>query len=197
MTHRLFRLLIPGLLCLLSSGCGGGDEVVLNMALQDPAGPVPVEVPSETPPPEIPVEPIPEETLPPPPPPPPPDCPSLVLDPKTLTDPISQQSYEISIPEGFSISFYSNQISGARSLALGTNGTLFVGTRSLGTVYALSDTDGDNYAETVRVIADNLNVPNGVAFRDGDLYVAERHRIIRYDEIESQAFVPSCPRGRN
>ena len=188
MTHKPFKLLIPGLLCLLFSGCGGGDEIVLNMSLQDPAGPMPVEVPSE-PPPEIPVEPIPEETLPPP----PPDCPSLVLDPKTLTDPISQQSYEISIPEGFSISFYSNQISGARSLALGTNGTLFVGTRSLRTVYALSDTDGDNYAETVRVIADNLDVPNGVAFRDGDLYVAERNRIVRYDEIESRLSSPPAP----
>ena len=201
MTHKLFRLLIPGLLCLFLSGCGGGDEIVLNMSLQDPAGPIPVEVPSEPPPPEISAEPIPEETLSPPPPPsppppsppPPPDCPSLVLDPKTLTDPVSQQSYEISIPEGFSISFYSNQISGARSLALGTNGTLFVGTRSLGTVYALSDTDGDNYAETVRVIADNLNTPNGVAFRNGDLYVAERNRIVRYDEIESRLSSPPAP----
>ena len=64
---------------------------------------------------------------------------------------------------------------------------------NLGTVYALSDTDGDNYAETVRVIADNLDVPNGVAFRDGDLYVAERNRIIRYDEIESRLSSPPAP----
>lgn len=98
----------------------------------------------------------------------------------------------ISLPEGFSISLYSNQVPGARSLALGAKGTLFVGTRSR-TVYALRDTDGDSYAETVHIIADNLNIPNGVAFRDGDLYVAEISRILRYDEIESHLASPPAP----
>ena len=98
----------------------------------------------------------------------------------------------ISLPDGFSISLYSKEVPGARSLALGTGGTLFVGTRSK-TVYALSDTDGDNYAETVRIIADNLNVPNGVAFRERALYVAEINRILRYDEIESHLSSPPDP----
>ena len=98
----------------------------------------------------------------------------------------------ISLPEGFSISLYSNEVPGARSLALGAEGSLFVGTRSE-TVYALSDTDGDNYAETVRIIADDLNVPNGVAFREGDLYVAEISRILRYDKIENRLSSPPDP----
>ena len=106
--------------------------------------------------------------------------------------PVDPMLSGISLPEGFSISLYSNEVPGARSLALGTDGTLFVGTRSR-TVYALSDTDGDNYAETVNIIADNLNTPNGVAFRDGDLYVAEVSRILRYGGIESRLSSPPAP----
>ncbi|MCY4378277.1 MAG: sorbosone dehydrogenase family protein, partial [Candidatus Dadabacteria bacterium] len=128
-----------------------------------------VEAPVEPVSPEIPAEPVVPSEIP--------------------TDPMLSR---ISLPEGFSISLYSNQVPGARSLALGAKGTLFVGTRSR-TVYALSDTDGDNYAETVRIIADDLNTPNGVAFREGSLYVAEINRILRYDEIESNLSSPPDP----
>ena len=116
-----------------------------------------------------------------------------MLVPQTVTEPMSRRSYQISIPEGFSISFYSNPVSGARSLALGTNGTLFVGTRGVGTVYALSDTDGDNFAETVYEIDKSLDTPNGVAFRNGDLYVAEADKIIRYEDIENHLSSPPEP----
>jgi glucose/arabinose dehydrogenase len=118
--------------------------------------------------------------------------------PETLGEPVSSEIpvdpmlLRISLPEGFSISLYSNKVPGARSLALGTDGILFVGTRSR-TVYALRDNDGDNYAETVHIIADNLNTPNGVAFRNGALYVAEINRVLRYDGIESRLAAPPDP----
>ncbi len=99
----------------------------------------------------------------------------------------------ISLPSGFSISFYSDSVPGARSLAMGTDGTLFVGTRGSGFVYALKDNDGDNRAESVRVILSGLNTPNGVAFRNGDLYVAEINRILRYDDIEDNLSNPPAP----
>lgn len=99
----------------------------------------------------------------------------------------------ISLPAGFSVSFYSDSVPDARSLAMGSEGTLFVGTRRQ-TVYALTDSDGDKVAETVRIIADDLNSPNGVAFRDGSLYVAEINRILRYDEIESRLSSPPAPK---
>lgn len=117
------------------------------------------------------------------------EAPSESISEETPADPMLSG---ISLPEGFSISFYSNEVPGARSLALGADGTLFVGTRD-STVYALSDTDGDNYAETVHIIADNLNTPNGVAFRSGALYVAEISRILRYDGIESRLSSPPDP----
>ena len=160
---RIFKVLVPCLFIFFVSGCGCGEKSVPNESVEMPAEP-----PAEPAPPQTPMEPLPLEIP---------------------TDPMLSQ---ISLPEGFSISLYSNQVPNARSLALGAEGTLFVGTRT-GSLYALSDTNGDNYAETVRVIADNLDVPNGVAFSDEDLYVAERHRIIRYDEIESRLSSPPAP----
>ena len=81
----------------------------------------------------------------------------------------------------------------ARSLALGEGGTVFVGTRSEGSVYALVDGDADHKAEKVVRLADGLFAPNGVAFRDGALYVAEIHRILRFDDIEARLDNPPQP----
>ncbi len=62
-----------------------------------------------------------------------------------------------------------------------------------GSVYAIQDRDGDNRADRVIEIAQGLNTPNGVALRDGDLYVAEISRILRYDDIESRLENPPEP----
>ena len=114
---------------------------------------------------------------------------------RTPSAPVSSdpELSRVRVPEGFSVSFYSDRVPNARSLAMGPGGTLFVGTRSGGTVYALTDSDGDNFAETVRVVDDGLNSPNGVAFRDGSLYVAEISRILRYDGIEGRLSSPPDP----
>jgi len=63
--------------------------------------------------------------------------------------------------------------------------TLYVGTRGEGKVYALVDKDGDFKADQKFVIADNLNMPNGVVYHQGNLYVAEVHRIIKFENIDS------------
>ena len=96
----------------------------------------------------------------------------------------------ITLPPGFEISLYASGVQNARMMALGDNGTVFVGTRQIGQVYALTDADGDHAAEQVRVIASGLNSPNGLAFRDGALYVAEVGRILRYDNIEAPLDAP-------
>lgn len=89
----------------------------------------------------------------------------------------------ISMPPGFKISVYASGIEGARSLALGDNGIVFVGSRSEGRVYALVDENGDGKKITVLTVASNLDTPNGVAYHNGSLYVAEISRILRYDNI--------------
>jgi glucose/arabinose dehydrogenase len=99
----------------------------------------------------------------------------------------------IRLPEGFSISVFASGIEGARSFAIGDKCTIFVGTRDLGKVYALVDANKDGYAEGVYTIARNLASPNGVAFWNGSLYVAEIARIIRLDNIESTLANPGKP----
>ena len=99
----------------------------------------------------------------------------------------------IELPPGFSIHTYAEGLVGARSLAMGSNGTLFVGTQWQGSVYAAIDADGDYFAETVLPVATDLNTPNGVAFREGALYVAEVNKILRYDAIEARLAAPSPP----
>src|SRR5210317_1219775 len=92
----------------------------------------------------------------------------------------------ISLPAGFSISTYAENIPDARSMALSPSNILFVGSRNAGNVYAVIDKDRDYKADEVITIAKGLNMPNGVAFLDGDLYVAEIHRIIKFIDIEKR-----------
>ncbi len=98
----------------------------------------------------------------------------------------------IKLPPGFRIDVYAGDVPGARSMALSPNGTLFVGTRDVGKVYAITSRDGRT-ADEVITIASGLHMPNGVAFRNGSLYVAEVSRILRYDDIESRLRDPPRP----
>ena len=93
---------------------------------------------------------------------------------------------ELHVPPGFTIESYADQVPGARSMALSPSGTLFVGSRDEGKVYALVDSNRDYKADRIYTLAEGLYMPNGVAFRDGALYVAEVNRILRFADIESQ-----------
>ncbi len=104
-----------------------------------------------------------------------------------------QQLDKITLPNGFSIAIYSGAVPNARQMALGDNGTVFVGSMREGNVYALVDSDGDNVAEETYIIASDLTVPSGVAFQDGALYVAALSRILVYHGIESRLANPPQP----
>ena len=99
----------------------------------------------------------------------------------------------IELPEGFRIEVYADQLPEARSMARSDAGTLFVGTRETNAVYALRDTTDDFRADVVYTIDSGLTTPNGVAVRDGDLYVAEIQRILRYDDIDRRLADPPTP----
>jgi glucose/arabinose dehydrogenase len=106
---------------------------------------------------------------------------------------LQEKLKSIMLPAGFHIAVYAQDLEGARSLAIGARGTVFIGTRDEGRVYAVVDTDGDHQADKRFIIARGLNSPNGVAFRDGSLYVAEISRILRYDNIEDRLANPPQP----
>ncbi len=99
----------------------------------------------------------------------------------------------LQLPQGFQISVYSADVPNARELAVGANGTVFVGSRSAGKVYALTDEDHDGRAEKVQVIAEGLNMPVGVAFHDGDLYISAVSKILALRDIESRIDHPKKP----
>ena len=97
------------------------------------------------------------------------------------------------LPEGFGIDVYADSIDNARSLCLSPDGTLFVGNRSGGKVFALKDTDGDGRVDKKYILLEGGNMPNGVAFKDGHLYVAEVNRILKFENIESKLANPGKP----
>lgn len=99
----------------------------------------------------------------------------------------------IKLPPGFKIEIYADNVPNARSLALSPRGTLFVGTRAAGNVYAVKDEDKDNKADRVYVLAKGWNMPNGVALKGNALYVAEVDRISRFDNIEKHLDNPPQP----
>ena len=97
----------------------------------------------------------------------------------------------IKLPPGFSITVFADNVPNARSLAAGKSNVVFVGTRSDGRVYAVRHLDGK--ATRVSTVASRLNAPNGVALKDGTLYVAEISRILRFNDIESSLDNPPAP----
>ena len=100
---------------------------------------------------------------------------------------------KLTLPPGFAIEVYAPDVPNARQMSLSPDGTLFVSTRRAGDVYAVRDDDGDQKADRVLTLDSGLNMPNGVAFRDGALYVAEVNRVLRYDDIEANLTTPPEP----
>ena len=97
---------------------------------------------------------------------------------------------KLKVPAGFNIEVYAAGMANARSLALGDKGTVFVGSRLLDKVYAIVNKDGKR---TVKVIASGLYRPNGVAFKDGTLYIAELSKISKIEKIEDNLDNPPKP----
>lgn len=99
----------------------------------------------------------------------------------------------ISLPQGFHIEVYAEKVANARAMCWGAKGTLFVGTRDEGVVHALVDKDGDGAPEWRTTIAKDLDMPVGVAFKDGDLYVSSTGSIVKLAGIESRLENPPVP----
>lgn len=95
------------------------------------------------------------------------------------------------LPEGFVAEVLVSGLDDARSMALGEEGTLFVGTRRAGHVYAVRDVLGGK-PQVIRLLT-GLKMPNGVALHEGALYVAEPRRILRLPDVEARLDAPPQP----
>jgi glucose/arabinose dehydrogenase len=89
---------------------------------------------------------------------------------------------KIKLPPGFKIEVYASGVLAARQMAWGDKGTLFVGSFGLGNVYAITDNGGK---KEVKTILKGLNMPTGLAFEDGALYVIAVNQLIKYDNAEA------------
>ena len=110
------------------------------------------------------------------------------------TEEINKLLESIQLPEGFEIEIYANNISNARSMDISPSGTIFIGNRHGDNVFAIRDEDEDNIAEKKWLITNKLkNMPNGVAFYKGDLYVAEVDKLWVFKNIEDNLENPGDP----
>src|SRR2546429_4642552 len=97
---------------------------------------------------------------------------------------------KLKVPAGFNIEVCASGIANARSLAEGDKGTVFVGSRLVGNLYAIVNKDGKR---TVKTLASGLHRPNGVAFKNGTLYIAELSKISKIDKVEEVLDNPPKP----
>src|SRR5579871_6158889 len=97
---------------------------------------------------------------------------------------------KLKVPAGFNLEVYAAGMPNARSLALGDKGTVFVGSRLVDKVYAIVNKDGKR---EVKIIASGLYRPNGVAFKDGTLYIAELSKVSKIEKIEDNLDNPPKP----
>ena len=102
-------------------------------------------------------------------------------------------------PAGFTVEVYATGVTLARQMTVAPSGTVFVGAMRLGpkagnSIHALVDRNKDHTVDEVVVVATGLEMPNGVAFHKGALYVAEMTRILRFDDVEKHLGQPQTPK---
>jgi glucose/arabinose dehydrogenase len=94
------------------------------------------------------------------------------------------------VPKGFRIEVFASGIANARNMRVGDKGTVFVGSRLSDKVYAIV---GRGARNEVKVVASGLYRPNGLAFKDGTLYIAELSQISKIEHVEDHLDNPPAP----
>jgi glucose/arabinose dehydrogenase len=113
-----------------------------------------------------------------------------VVAPPLAAAPDKLPTAQLKVPQGFNIEVYASGLTNAREMALGDKGTVFVGSRLVDKVYAIVNKDGKR---EVKVLASGLYRPNGVAFHNGTLYIAELSQISKIDNVEDHLDNPPKP----
>jgi glucose/arabinose dehydrogenase len=103
----------------------------------------------------------------------------------------ADQLPKLKVPAGFKVETYASGILDARGLRHGDKGTVFVSSLFVaGKIYAITGGKGKH---EVKTILSGLQLPNGIEFRNGSLYVATPKEITRYDNIEDNLDKPPQP----
>ncbi len=96
---------------------------------------------------------------------------------------------KLKLPAGFRAEVYTSGHPGGRTMVMGPKGTIFMGTRLLGRVYAITEKDGKR---EVRTLLQGLTQPSGLAIKDGALYVLAINKVLRFDDIENNLDNPGA-----
>jgi glucose/arabinose dehydrogenase len=113
-----------------------------------------------------------------------------VAPPPIATAPDKLPQAKLKLPTGFHIDVYASGLTNARSLRVSDKGTVFVSSRLVGNVYAVTEKSGKR---EVKTLATGLFQPNGIALHNGTLYIAEINKISKIDNIENQLDNPPKP----
>lgn len=97
---------------------------------------------------------------------------------------------QLTVPAGFKIEFFAENVENARQMALSPSGIVYVGSRKAGKVYALKDVDSDGKVDQRWLVAEDLNMPSGLAFKEDDLYVADVDKILKFTNIDANLEQP-------
>ena len=98
---------------------------------------------------------------------------------------------KLTAPAGFKVETWASGILDARALRRGDKGTIFVSSLFLaGKIYAVTGPTGKG---EVKTIASGLELPSGLEYHNGALYVATPKQVMRYDKIEDNLDKPPAP----
>src|SRR4030095_16852020 len=101
--------------------------------------------------------------------------------PPFAAEPDKLPTAKLKLPKGFKVEVWAHGIPNARTLRLGDKGTVFVSNRLLDKVYGITDKNGKR---EIKVISAGMDRPNGLAFHDDALYIAEGTKISKLEKIE-------------
>ena len=118
-------------------------------------------------------------------------CGGSSSDGGTVTPPDGPFPSPLTVASGLQIKYFAH-VPGARVMAIGADGAVYVSETEANTVVRVWDTNGDNVADSVRTVVDGLNTPSGLAFHKGFLYIANTNGVVRV-QLDAHGVATGAP----
>jgi glucose/arabinose dehydrogenase len=109
----------------------------------------------------------------------------------SVTPPDSSFPSPLTVASGLHINYFA-KVPGARVMAMGPDGAVYVSVAGDNKVVRVWDTNGDNVADSARVAVDGLNDPSGLAFHKGFLYIANTNGVVRV-QLDANGIATGAP----
>jgi len=95
-----------------------------------------------------------------------------------VTPPTGPFPSPLTVAPGLQIKYFA-KVPGARVMAMGADGAVYVSVTGGNKVVRVWDVNGDNIADSSRTAVDGLHGPAGLAFHKGFLYIANEDGVVR------------------